>query len=57
MFLPKKHTTVYPAIHPAGPLKHASIGKVVIVAGAGRGIGKVWATTNPNDEPLCHHTN
>ncbi|KAJ5407256.1 hypothetical protein N7465_008540 [Penicillium sp. CMV-2018d] len=45
MFLPQKHTTVYPAIHPAGPLKHASIGKVVIIAGAGRGIGKAMAHT------------
>lgn len=57
MFLPQKHTTVYPAVDPAGPLKDASSGKVVIVAGAGRGIGKVCAIANPNDAPLCHHTN
>lgn len=57
MFLPQKHTTVYPAVDPAGLLKDASSGKVVIVAGAGRGIGKVCAIANPNDAPLCHYTN
>ncbi|KAJ5813810.1 uncharacterized protein N7503_000560 [Penicillium pulvis] len=45
MFLPQKHTTVYPAVDPAGPLKDASSGKVVIIAGAGRGIGKAMAHT------------
>ncbi|OJJ80485.1 SDR family NAD(P)-dependent oxidoreductase [Aspergillus glaucus CBS 516.65] len=44
-FLPQKHTAVYSATDPEGSLKDASKGKVVIVAGAGRGIGKAMAHT------------
>jgi hypothetical protein len=40
-FVDKIHHDVYPAIDPKGKLSGAAEGKVIILTGAGKGIGEV----------------
>jgi hypothetical protein len=41
----KIHHDVYPDIDPKGKLKFSAEGKVVVLTGAGRGIGEVQSQT------------